>query len=86
MDIMGWIRNLLTSRYIKSVVRYLLAALIASMVNVPILQPLADLLSANLGDLTNVLAGMLAVLLAGWSLAKNGANAAAQSQTNLKVK
>jgi uncharacterized protein YejL (UPF0352 family) len=86
---MGWIKGLITSRYVKSVVRYLLAAFIAYLnkdMAVPYLDDLIAFLEEHSERLTDIITAILMGLLAGWSVAKNKANQMAEKLSKVKVK
>lgn len=81
-----WIKTLITSRYVKSATRYVLVALVAYLIKIPVLAPLAEFLQAHLGDLTSIFADLVLAIVALWSVAKNSANAKVEIYSKEKVK
>lgn len=74
---MGWIKNLITSRYVKSAVRYLITALIVyiNKNNLPYLDPIVQAITQNSEQITELLTVALMGLLGTWTVAKNSRNA-----------
>ena len=75
--ILAWLKGLFTNRYIKSAVRYVLAALVGLLVgsDIPGLADLGAFIETHAGELTDIFAGLVAALLAYWSVSKNMDNA-----------
>lgn len=73
---MKWLRALLTNRFIKSAVRYLLAGLITILAPIafPGVPELVEFLQTNLEPIAGIITLLLSGLLAVWSVAKNKAN------------
>ena len=82
----SWIKGLITSRYVKSFVRYALAALIAYMVPIPVLTDLATFLQEHADKLTDLITAILVGVLGFWSAGKNSFNAKISKKTNTRVK
>ena len=83
---MGWIKRLIGSRNVKSALRYGLVMLVATMIKIPVLADLAEFLSSNSEQLTNILAAIIMAFAGTWSVSKNAANAKIEKETRSKVK
>ena len=73
-----WLKDFVLSRYMKSLIRYAIAALIGGLLmgaGVPGMPELAAFLELHTETLTEILALILSGLLATWSVAKNRINA-----------
>ena len=83
---MGWLRRIIASRYTKSIARYFLVALAASMVEMPLLADLAKFITAHTDELSGLIAAILIGYAGTWSVIKNKSNGQLEKRTNVKVK
>ena len=83
---MDWIKKFFANRYLKSVLRYALVALAATMVDLPLLTELADFVKEHSDELAKILAAILMGYAGTWSTLKNRENAAVEKKKNVRVK
>lgn len=74
---MQWLKDFLLSRYTKSAIRYVLAAMIGYLVgsDIPGFNDLGAFIQEHGDKLVDIVASLLAGFLATWSIAKNRVNA-----------
>ena len=95
---MSWLTRVITSRYLKSAVRYLIAGLIGLLsgltFDIPVAQDLlmliqsgvVNFLELNQEQIVEVIVSILTGLLATWSATKNRANAKIEEVIHRRVK
>ena len=73
----GWLKDFFLSRYMKSAIRYVLAAMIGYLVgsDIPGFSELGAFIQQHGDKLVDIVAAILAGLLATWSVSKNRINA-----------
>lgn len=84
---MSWIKNFFTSRYVKSVVRYLIMGFIVYLnkdVDLPYLDSLIEFLTQNSEILTEIITTILMGLLGSWTVLKNKQNERVEQLTRVR--
>jgi hypothetical protein len=88
-SIMGWIKGIVMSRYLKSIIRYLLVAFIVYLnksVDVPYLADLVAFLEEHSERLIEVITVAILGFVGSWSFLKNQQNAKVEKQVHREVK